>query len=198
MKTKTVVQSGSRSPNWRGGRSVASNGYVLIKVGVDHHLADVRGYAYEHRLVAEKKIGRRLLPGEHAHQVNGMKTDNRDENIEVVTVREHRFKHRSEKTRDRLRKPDEPNTEVNCACGCGAAFDRYDSSGRPRLYVTGHNPANAWVQPAIVEALREGPRSRTDLAKSLETTVGSVACGLSRLRKLGLVTPLGGGRWEAA
>ena len=49
---------GKKNGMWKGGRSVASNGYVLIRVGMDHHLADVRGYAYEHRLVAEKKIRR--------------------------------------------------------------------------------------------------------------------------------------------
>lgn len=54
---------GSANPNWRGGRSVTEHGYVIIHVGIKHHLADVRGYAYEHRLVAEKKVGRRLRKG---------------------------------------------------------------------------------------------------------------------------------------
>lgn len=44
------------------GRSIASNGYVLIWVGRDHPLADVRGYAYEHRLVASQTIGRWITP----------------------------------------------------------------------------------------------------------------------------------------
>lgn len=54
-------QRGSLNANWRGGRSIASNGYVLIRVGTGHHLADVRGYAYEHRVVAENSLGRRLV-----------------------------------------------------------------------------------------------------------------------------------------
>lgn len=64
--SKAGAQARALNPNWKGGRSIASNGYVLIKVGTGHHLADVRGYAYEHRLVAERKLGRRLLrmPGE--------------------------------------------------------------------------------------------------------------------------------------
>lgn len=48
---------GQPPTNWKGGRSIASNGYMLVRVGLSHHLADVRGYAYEHRLVAEQKIG---------------------------------------------------------------------------------------------------------------------------------------------
>ena len=46
-----------RNAMWKGGRSIASNGYVLIRVGVEHHLSDVRGYAYEHRILAEQIVG---------------------------------------------------------------------------------------------------------------------------------------------
>src|SRR5438270_581164 len=66
--------------NWRGGRSLASNGYILIRVGKGHPQADVRGYAYEHRLVAARKLGRWLRPGEQVHHKNGIKTDNDPEN----------------------------------------------------------------------------------------------------------------------
>lgn len=50
------------SHNWQGG-TTTDQGYMLIYVGKHHHLADVRGYAYEHRLVAEQMLGRRLEPG---------------------------------------------------------------------------------------------------------------------------------------
>jgi hypothetical protein len=130
-------QFGAKNGFWKGGRSIASNGYVLIRVGRDHHLADVRGYAYEHRIVAEQKIGRELLPGEIPHHINGVKTDNRPENIEVLPSRAmHWLRHRKRKD---LRTPGEPNLTVQCECGCGASFERYDSSGRPRRYVSGHN-----------------------------------------------------------
>lgn len=129
---------GPKNGMWKGGRSVASNGYVLIRVGVDHHLADVRGYAYEHRIVAEQNLGRRLLDGEIAHHKNENKTDNRPENIKVVpSIAHHYLEHRK---RERgLRRPDEDNPTTACACGCGERFPRFDSSGRPRRYVTGHN-----------------------------------------------------------
>lgn len=137
-----VTQPGPKNPNWKGGRSVASNGYVLILVGIDHHLSDVRGYAYEHRLVAEKKIGRRLLPREQVHHINGDKTDNRPENLKVLPSRAHHaVHHRGNGKATRL--PDEPNPLVRCACGCGAVFRRYDSSRRPRCFVAGHNIARS-------------------------------------------------------
>lgn len=128
------------NPNWRGGRSIASNGYMLIRVGTEHHLADVRGYAYEHRLVAEEILGRRLLPGEQIHHRNGVKLDNDPPNIEVFKSRAHHFvEHRSTGSKQRLRLPDELNESIGCACGCATMFLQYDSQGRPRRLVSGHN-----------------------------------------------------------
>jgi hypothetical protein len=123
------------------GRTIASNGYVLVKVGKDHHLADVRGYAYEHRLVAEQKLGRRLLPGEIPHHIDGNKQNNDPGNIEVLSsVAEHRFHHRGRKSR--LRTKGELNPTIACACGCGETLLKYDGVGRPRAYISGHNPRN--------------------------------------------------------
>lgn len=122
--------------NWKGGRSVASNGYVLLKMR-GHHLADCRGYVYEHRLVAEQTLGRRLLPGEIPHHKNGIKTDNRPENIEVLPSRAHHM-HAHAKRKD-IRAPGEPNPLISCACGCGAEMPKFDAIGRPRRFVSGHN-----------------------------------------------------------
>lgn len=131
---------GANNAMWKGGRSVASNGYVLIRVGTDHLLADVRGYAYEHRLVASETIGRPLLPTEQVHHKNGVKVDNRPENLEVKSgVAEHRLLHRVHEGR---RLPNEDNPTIGCACGCGATFARYDDTGRARRYVSGHNMYN--------------------------------------------------------
>ncbi len=132
-------QRGSLNANWRGGRSIASNGYVLIRVGTGHHLADVRGYAYEHRVVAENSLGRRLVDGEEVHHKDGNKTNNIPENLEVVTRQEHFVEHRSDRNRDRLRKPGEANETIACACGCGSPMTRFDIEGRPRRFIHGHN-----------------------------------------------------------
>lgn len=130
-------RTGPNNPNWRGGRVVDPRGYVLLRMP-GHHLADVRGYVYEHRLIAEQKLGRRLTPGELAHHDNEVKGDNADTNIVPVKSRGyHRFLHR--KPGSKLRLPDEANVEIQCACGCGATFMKYDSVGRPRRFVSGHN-----------------------------------------------------------
>lgn len=135
MASKTV---GPLNGNWKGGRSIASTGYVLIRVGVRHHLADVRGYAYEHRLVAEKKLGRPLKPGEQVHHIDGNKQNNDPDNIEVMpSIAHHRFKERKKESNRRT--PGASNVGVFCECGCKKMFTLYDSTGRPRRFVSGHN-----------------------------------------------------------
>ena len=178
--------TGIKNPNWRGGRVIASNGYVLIRVGKNHHLADVRGYAYEHRLVAEKKIGRSLLAGEHVHHIDGDTQNNLPSNLEVLTAAEHRLEHRTE---DRgLRMPGEPNDLVFCECGgCGEQFTRFDLSGRPRRFVSGHNPAPARSREAFLAALADGPRAIRELAAQLDATPGAVRTMASKLTRGGIV-----------
>lgn len=66
MKTKVIYP-----------RRYIRNGYVLLvlKVG-DKEKA-------EHRIIMEKILGRKLFKHENVHHLNGIKDDNRPENLEL-------------------------------------------------------------------------------------------------------------------
>ena len=117
-------------------RTISSGGYVLVWQP-DHPNADVRGYVYEHRLVAENTLGRPLSADEQVHHLDGNKQNNSPDNLEVLTFTEHRVKHRAKRFDRQL--PGEANPIIECACGCGEQFEKYDSVGRPRRFVSGHN-----------------------------------------------------------
>ena len=81
-----AARAGRRRYN--GGRVISTHGYILI-LNREHPRANSRGYVMEHILVLEKKLGRALLANEVGHHLNGIKGDNRPENLIAIVRKEH-------------------------------------------------------------------------------------------------------------
>ena len=90
---------GAGHPEWRGGRHIDPDGYVLLWVESHPHAKrrpgqrHPGGYVREHRLVMEAHLGRYLLPTEVVHHLNGDNADNRIENLEVFASNADHLRH---------------------------------------------------------------------------------------------------------
>lgn len=72
----------NKGGNNKGGRIIDKSGYVQIWMP-EHPNARIAGYVHEHRLVMSNLINRPLFPFENVHHKNGIRDDNRIENLEL-------------------------------------------------------------------------------------------------------------------
>jgi len=63
-------------------------GYVMVW-SPDHPNRSNRGWQFHHRVVVEQSIGRFLTRKECIHHINGVKDDNRIENLQIVSPTDH-------------------------------------------------------------------------------------------------------------
>jgi len=80
--------SGQKHYNWKGGRTLKTDGYVIIWLPPDDFfraMADKKGYICEHRLIMAKHLKRCLQSWEVIHHINGKRDDNRLENLQLMS-----------------------------------------------------------------------------------------------------------------
>ena len=85
LQKKSV--SGIANQRWKGGAFIR-DGYKFI-MAKNHPYKNNFGYVREHRLIMEKHLGRKLTSEDIVHHINGVKTDNRIENLQIMSRLAH-------------------------------------------------------------------------------------------------------------
>lgn len=83
-----------------GHKKLRTDGYICIYFP-DHPNFTKDGYIMEHDLIMECIIGRHLKDDEVVHHINGIRNDNRKENLKLMTFTEHARYHMLERYRNK-------------------------------------------------------------------------------------------------
>ena len=97
LRCRHCCNLGERSGNWRGGRYKDEVGYIRVMLYPDNPFYEMaenyrgkrRRYVMEHRIVMAKHLNRCLTRDEKVHHINGIKDDNRIENLELISLTNH-------------------------------------------------------------------------------------------------------------
>lgn len=102
-----------------GTKYIRPDGYVAVKIGI-------RKWELEHRLIMAEAIGRPLETDEHVHHIDGNKSNNALDNLELMTNAEHQKLHDWPRTRSRRK-------TLECQ-RCRASYERKASRAAESRY----------------------------------------------------------------
>lgn len=104
FKNRSSAKRRENSSAWNGGRRLTRKGYVQILMP-EHKIADSSGYVMEHIAVYERETGIEIPPCCCIHHLNGIKNDNRIENLCMMTFAGHtKYHHLGAKRNEEVRK----------------------------------------------------------------------------------------------
>ena len=84
--SKCPKRRGTFGPSYKKGRTKSIHGYIILSGQYSHPKATGGSFNVpEHIIVMEKHLGRHLKPNETVHHKNGIRDDNRIDNLELWT-----------------------------------------------------------------------------------------------------------------
>ncbi len=94
------TQRGSKHPMWNKGIKKDKYGYSYRHVKY-HPNMNSQNYVFEHRIIMEDYLGRFLKENEIIHHKNGIKYDNKIENLQLTNKYEHMKLHKEMRSNEK-------------------------------------------------------------------------------------------------
>jgi hypothetical protein len=183
---RSIAQTGASSASWKGGKS-KTRGYIEVKIYPDNPyfpMANKSGYVLEHRLVMAQHLGRCLESWEIPHHINGIKTDNQFENLELQNRSAHFNTHHGNIT------PEEKKAKSLKALSARWGI-LADGINCPRCNSLMHKAGHAWSGKIRVRRWRCRKCGRTIIESKLMLHSPDVSVCLARVLPCAYRRPAG-------
>jgi SWI/SNF-related matrix-associated actin-dependent regulator 1 of chromatin subfamily A len=120
---KCMYSSKRVNGRYKTGSFIDKDGYVRLSGYQNHPRSWSGGLVYEHLIVMEKHLGYVVPKNMDVHHKNRNKSDNRIENLELITVSEHNIEHKRHRNFGLYITPKEDEITEIVYCGLKKVYD---------------------------------------------------------------------------